>query len=344
MGRLNVKGFVLFVSLIAMGALALPAAAAADLVSNGDFETGTLEGWQQRNEAGEVMGPVDSGRWSAYSGTEVPNDEEGPPFLVPPPPQGEFAAIVTQNGPGSHILYQDVPLGDGPHQLSLIAYYESLQPLASPETLSPFVEPNQQYRIDVLKPGAPLTTVDPADILATVFKTEEGDLQAMEPTTFTADLSAFGGQTVRLRAAETDNQAPLLAGLDAVSISGSAPPPPAPPAPSPSPAPPSNVFTFGKLKLNKKKGTATLQVNAPGAGSLVAADAKKKGKRIKKATATATGAGVTKLVLKPTASGMKTLKAKGKLAFKALVTFTPTGGTAATQTRSGTLKLTLSPK
>ncbi|HET7508350.1 MAG TPA: hypothetical protein VFJ53_08340 [Solirubrobacterales bacterium] len=338
MGRRNVKGFGLLVSLIVLGAMAVPAGAAANLVVNGDFETGTLEGWHQRNE------PGGSGQWSTYSGNEV-ESEIGAPFLVPAPPQGEFAAIATQNDPGLHILYQDVPLGEGSHELSLIAYYESFEPLISQETLSPAEEPNQQYRIDVLKPGVSLTTVDPADILATVFETEEGDPPVMEPTTFTADLSAFGGQTVRLRVAEVDTESPLLAGVDAVSISGSAPPPPAPPAPapSPSPAPPSNAFTFGKLKLNKKKGTATLQVNVPGAGSLVAADVKKKGKRIKKATATATAAGVTKLILKPTASGMKTLKAKGKLAFKALVTFTPTGGTAAGQTRAGKLKLTSSP-
>jgi hypothetical protein len=329
----GVKGFAVLVSLLAAGVLALPAVAAANLVTNGDFETGDLSGWQV-NDAPDI-----SGSWFAYSGTENPVE---PLASVPPPPQGEYAAITAQDGPGSHILYQDVALGEGAHELSLVAYYESTAAIVSPESLSSESGSNQQYRIDVLKTGVPLTTVNPADILATLLHTEEGDPEEMEPTTLTADLSPFAGQTVRLRLAEVDNEGPFNAGVDVVSVSGSAPPPPvSPPVPAPAPPPPSNAFTFGKLKLNKKKGTATLQVNVPGAGSLTASDVKRKGKRIQDAVATASAAGIVTLKLKPTGSGRKTLKAKGKLAFKALVTFTPTGGTAASQTRSGKLKLTL---
>jgi hypothetical protein len=320
--------------------MALPAAAAANLVTNGDFETGSLSGWHVKNES------LGNGNWFAYSGTENPAE---PMASVPPPPQGEYAAISAQDGPGSHILYQDVALGSGAHELSLEAYYESLAPISSPESLDPTVEPNQQYRIDVLEAGAPLTTLNPSDILATLLHTEEGDPSAMEPTILTADLSAYAGQTVRLRMVEVDTEGPFYAGVDAVSISGIAPPPPPLPAPSPPASPsapplPSNAFTFGKLKLNKTTGTATLQVNVPGPGSLTAADVKRKGKRIKKAGATTTAAGTATLVLKPTASGRKALKAKGKLAFKALVTFTPSGGTVASQSRAGKLKLKLPPQ
>jgi hypothetical protein len=325
-GRLGVKGLALVVSLLAVGAMALPAGAAANLVVNGDFETGNLTGWHVKNE------PGGTGSWFAYTGTE---DPEEPSATVPPPPQGNFAAIASQNNPGSHILYQDVALGAGPHELSLIAYYESFTPIVSPETLSPFEETNQQYRIDVLKPGASLTTVNPEDIIATLLHTEEGDPELLEPEILTADLSAYAGQTVRLRFAETDTVSPFHAGVDAVSISGSAPPPP----PAPAPPAPSNVFTFGYLKLNKTKGTATLKVNVPGAGALKALDVKKKGKRIKKATATASAAGVATLTLKPTAAGMKALKKNGKLPFGLSVTFTPTGGTAASKIFSGKLKL-----
>ncbi len=326
MSRLDVKGFVLVVSLLAVGAMALPAAAAANLVVNGDFETGTLSGWHVRSE------PPESGSWFAYTGTADPI-ELSP--SVPPPPQGEFAAIASQSGPGTHILYQDVALGAGPHELSLIAYYESFTPIISPETLSSFEEPNQQYRIDVLRAGAPLTTVNPADILATLLHTEEGDPESLEPETLTADLSAYAGQTVRLRMAEVDNESPFHSGVDAVSISGSAPPPPPPPPP----AAPSNAFTFGNLTLNKRKGTATLKLNVPGPGKLTALDVKKKGKRIKKATTTAAAGGVATLKLVPTTAGMKTLESKHKLPFNLSVTFTPTGGSAASRTFAGKLKL-----
>ncbi|HEX5525577.1 MAG TPA: hypothetical protein VFX44_00090 [Solirubrobacterales bacterium] len=304
----------------ALLALALPTAASATTVVNGDFESGTLAGWTQFNEGS-------SGSWFAYSGTTNPF---GPEPELPPPPQGNFAAITAQSDPGTHILYQDVALEPGfSHVLTLTAYYHSSAPIAvpTPDTLSASVEPNQQYRIDVIKPTAPLTSLEPSDILATVLATQEGDPEFMAPKQIQVDLSQFGGQTVRLRMVEVDNQLFFNAGLDAVSISG---PPPAPPAPS-------NLFTFGKLKLNKKKGTATLKVNVPGPGTLVSVDVKKKGKRVKRATATATAAGLATLKLKPTGSGKKTLEEKGKLPFNLSVTFTPTGGAAASQPFSGKL-------
>ncbi len=113
---------------------------------------------------------------------------------------------------------------------------------------------------------------------------------------------------MRLRLAEVDNLSNFSAGVDDVKVVSTAPPPV---------APPSNSFTFGKVKLNKKKG-----------------------KRVKKATVATVSAGTATLVLKPTAAGMNALEQKGKLPFKLAVTFTPTGGTAASQTFSGKLKLT----
>lgn len=320
-GRVQVLAAAVVIA--AMSLLAVGAAqAGATTVVNGDFESGTLAGWTQFNEGS-------GGSWFAYSGTANPF---GPEPELPPPPQGNFAAITAQDNPGTHVLYQDVALEPGfSHVLTLTAYYHSSAPIKvpSPDTLSASGEPNQQYRIDVIKPSAPITSLEPSDILATVFATQEGDPEFMAPKQIQVDLSQFGGQTVRLRMVEVDNQLFFNAGLDAVSVTGPLPPPPAP----------SNVFTFGKLKLNKKKGTATLKVNVPGPGKLVSVDVKKKGKRVKRATATATAAGVATLKLKPTTSGRKKLEEKGKLPFKLSVTFTPTGGVAASQTFSGKLKL-----
>src|SRR5262245_23746836 len=81
-------------------ALLAPTGAGAATVVNGDFETGTLSGWQLSNSA-IVMGP---GSWYAYSGTTLPGEF---PKTVPPPPAGKYAAITDQSGPGLHILYQD---------------------------------------------------------------------------------------------------------------------------------------------------------------------------------------------------------------------------------------------
>jgi hypothetical protein len=302
--------------------LVVPAGAKAATVVNGDFETGNLSGWQLSNLPPE---PGSSGNWFAYTGTVSPFGEFAPP--IPPPPAGKYAAITAQGGPGTHILYQDIALEPYyTHQLSLLAYYRSEAPLEtpSPETLEangPLK--NQQYRIDVIKPTAPITSVNPSDILATVFATSTGSPLELGPTPYTVNLSAFAGQTVRLRFAEADNQGYLAAGTDSVAIAST---------------PPSNTFAFGSAVLNKKNGSAKLQVTVPGAGTLAIADVKETKKRVKAKTIQTTG-GTLYLPVTPTKSARKTLAGKGKLKLKVAVTFTPTGGLAATQMRKLTLKL-----
>jgi hypothetical protein len=319
----------LIASAIAVAALlALPSGAGAATVVNGDFEAGNLSGWEKVDS---ILEPPFGGSWYAYSGTTAP----GPiPVEVQAPPQGNFAATSFQEGPGSHILYQDVALEPGRTQvLSMLVYYDSNYPIKSPDSLSDEEGENQQYRVDVIRPSSPIFSVAPADILSTVFRTVEGDPLELAPRSVAVDLSQFAGQTVRIRLAEVDNKGPFLAGADAVSIATGPPPPP------------SNAFSIGKLKLNKKKGTGQLTVSLPGAGTLTAMDAKKKKKAvIKKTSVTAAAAGAAKLNLKPTGVGKKKLKKAGKLSFKLNVTFTPAGGTAATQQFKGKLKLTLKKK
>jgi hypothetical protein len=318
---------------IAMVLLTVGAAGAgANTVVNGDFETGTLEGWQQFNQP-----EPPSGEWFAYSGTE--NPFEGPPLIAPP--QGTYAASTAQASEGTHILYQDIPIEAGQPYLSMLVYYHSEAPFVtpSPDTLDSEGEANQQYRIELIDPSAPVDTVEPADILATVFRSGAGVSSTSPAQSKGIDLTKFAGQTVRLRLAEVDNQLYLVAGVDSVTTGPV--PPPAPPL-LPAPTPLSNAFTVGKLKLKKKNGTATLKVTLPGPGSLTATDAKKKSpKRIQKASATAAAAGTVTLKLKPTGAGRKTLMAKGSLKFKATLAFTPSGGSVGTHVLSGKLRMNL---
>ena len=306
--------------------------AGANTVVNGDFETGTLEGWELANAP-----EPPSGEWIAYSGTENPFGMGDAPSLQAPP-QGTYAASSVQGNPGTHILYQDIPIVGGQPYLSMLVYYNSQASFVTPnpDTLSSEGPANQQYRIEVIDPLAPIDTVDPADILATVFRTNSVTPTFSAAQSKGVDLTKFVGQTVRLRLTEVDNQLYNVTGVDSVST-GPIPPPP----PAPTPVVPANTFTVGKLKQNKKNGTATLKVTLSGAGVLTATDAKKKSpKRIRKATVTSTAASTLTLKLKPTGAGKKTLKSKGKLRFKALLSFTPTGGTAGTAILKGKLKLT----
>jgi hypothetical protein len=93
--------------------------------------------------------------------------------------------------------------------------------------------------------------------------------------------------------------------------------------------PPSNQFSIGSMTT--KGTTATLAVTVPNAGTISAS-----GKDLKAASATATAAGTVNLKLKLTNAGSKALKkAKGhKLKLKVKITFLPTGGSAASTSKS----------
>ena len=99
--------------------------------------------------------------------------------------------------------------------------------------------------------------------------------------------------------------------------------------PSGSGSPPSNQFTLGSTTTKGTIATLAVTVSDPGTISAL-------GKDLKAATVTATGAGTVKLKLKLSAAGAKALKkAKGhKLKLKAKISFLPTGGSAASATKS----------
>jgi hypothetical protein len=327
-------------------ALLAPSTAAAATVVNGDFESGNLAGWS-------VHRATELGDWYAYKGTNPPIGGKTLTAPVPVPPQGAFAAISDEYNPDTLILYQDVALRPGyDHRLSLFAYYTSLDSIAAPtpDTLSVDDEvlggrANQQYRIDVMRPDAPLESVAPGDILRTVFRTRPGDPLAMAPTSFVADLSAFAGQTVRLRIAVAATKETFNAGVDAVAIA-SAPPGKLPPLGAKG----SNKISFGKVRVNRANGSAVLPVKVPGPGKLSAkgegpvpgaasASRAKKAKLIKPVAVKVARAGTVKLRLQPTNAARGILELKQRLRVKVAVTYRPTGGLPRTATVPVVLKL-----
>jgi D-alanyl-D-alanine carboxypeptidase len=177
-----------------------------------DFESGTLAGWRSASGG--------SGGWYAYSDGDTPPEpaESDPnaPFNVPDPPQGEYAAVTDTAGAGTRILYRDVVL-DGSFLLHLAVFYVGSAPFASPQTLA-FDGPdaNQQFRIDLVDPAAPIDSVAEGDVRLSIFTTSPGDPSRLEPTEVAVDLSALAGETVRLRLAGTDNGGPLRVGVDNV--------------------------------------------------------------------------------------------------------------------------------
>jgi len=295
----------------------LPAAASAAGIVNGDFETGNLEGWTLSNSTFEGG----QGTWLAYAGTVLPPPFESTEFEVPAPPQGKYAAITAQSGPGTRIIYQDFTVATGGAQaLSLIAYYRSSAPMVTGPGLDATSENNQQYRIDVIKPSAPITSVDPGDILLNVFATETGDPATLAPETISANLTPFAGQTVRLRIAEVDNGGFFNAGVDAVTYAGG----PTPPAPL------GEVWLGKPVAKNRKTGVSTIAVGLPAAGTLKVQDLRSvtgNGKpRIKPVTMSISKSETVQVQLRPTADALKTLKAKGKVSLRAAFTLTLADG------------------
>ena len=175
-----------------------------------DFESGALGDWKSAGGG--------SGGWFVYTdGKKAPDPARSDPnfpFDLPNPPQGKHAAVTDMQGPGTRILYRDVKL-DGRFRLHLTVFYAGVGNFSSPEILTFDVpEANQQYRIDLIRLAAPIDSVAKEDVLVNVFHTSPGDPDRREPTPVSVDVSAWAGQTVRLRLAGADNRGPMRVGVD----------------------------------------------------------------------------------------------------------------------------------
>jgi hypothetical protein len=191
------------------------------ILENGGFETGDLTGWST-----ESWG---SGEWLVYLNGTTPPDpsisDMDTPFDVPDPPEGRYAAVSDMNYSGVRFLYRDIEV-TAPWTLRAIVFYENHgAEIHDKPDFGSFYEDswssgfqNQQYRIDLVDPGAPIHSLEPDEVLATVFWTRYGDPSALGPTPVSVDLAPWEGQTIRLRITQTDNMGPLRAGIDDVRL------------------------------------------------------------------------------------------------------------------------------
>jgi D-alanyl-D-alanine carboxypeptidase len=209
-GRGSAAAAVALVAFVALSSVLVGCEAEPRTVVVDDFESGAIADWQAVGSG--------SGGWFVYADGHKPPDpaqsDPNVPFEVPDPPQGRFAAVTDMDGPGTRILYRDLRL-DGRFSLQLSVFYAGTGPFSSPATLvHDTPEANQQFRIDLLRRSAPIDSVAKGDVLVNVFRTSPGDPVRRQPTDVRVDVSAWAGQTVRLRLATTDNQGPLRVGVD----------------------------------------------------------------------------------------------------------------------------------
>ena len=204
----------------AIAAIVVTAAIAAG-VRNGGFEHG-FRGWDKSERGG--------GEWASLDATGV----AGVDPALQGPKAGEREAVVSQGGPGSNLLLQDLTLKPGQrHRLSLwIQYRNHAGEFASPNTFdvsgelmkggsgrggAPSVD-NQQLRVEVIKSSAPIRTVKRKQILATVLRTMPGDRPNSRWHRYGVNLTGYAGKTVTLRIAEVDNLGEFYVGVDAVKL------------------------------------------------------------------------------------------------------------------------------
>jgi hypothetical protein len=182
---------------------------------NWNFEKGDLTGWRISSRG--------SGAWYVYSdGTQPPNPADSDPnvpFAVPQPPEGTFAAVTDMSAPGTRILYRDINL-DGRFRVSVTLFYDNAvrRFTSTPSLDHELRSANQQVRVDLIDPAAPVDSVASKHVFGTIFRTAPGDPGKLAPHTVSFDLSRWAGKKVRLRFAQVDNRGPLRAGVDDVKL------------------------------------------------------------------------------------------------------------------------------
>lgn len=199
--------------------LCLPGRAEAtpfSLITNGGFESG-LSGWTV------VDWPGGSGSWYPQSGTGSPLNG----FTVPPPTGGTGAAMSDQTGPGSHVLYQDFVVPMNLTQATLFFQDDANNQSGtwcSPNTLDFNGACNQAVRVDVIDPSVDSDpfTLNPLALLGGGSTSQNSNGYEINSADITSRIQSFGGQTLRLRFVEVDNQLFFNLGIDDVSITGDA--------------------------------------------------------------------------------------------------------------------------
>jgi hypothetical protein len=222
---------------------------AASLITNGDFETGTFNGWTTNSQAG-----------SQGSLFVVPNNggtspDSGFAYQVNPT-GGNFFAITDQGGPGSYSLTQSFTLGSA----STVNF--SFQFFANNQNNGTFnngrdytVVPNQNAEVDILKGGADPFTNSPSDIVAVLYG-PGADPFSSNPNpwkTYSNILSLAAG-TYQIRFAETDNQFFFQMGVDNVSVTTAS----AVPLPPALPLFATGLVGLGLLGWRRKKKAAAV--------------------------------------------------------------------------------------
>ncbi|MBI3868071.1 MAG: M36 family metallopeptidase [Verrucomicrobia bacterium] len=163
-----------------------------DILVNGDFESGDFRGWQRASES--AVG------WVINDGTVNPDG----PDIPAPAFEGDFSALVSQDAPGRHELFQDVAIPPDAKSATL-SWFHFIHN-HGPE----YFNPSQQFRVEILN--------DDGVVQETAFATQPGDPLSVEWTRVEHDLTRHRGETLRIRFVEDDALGYINVGLDNVKL------------------------------------------------------------------------------------------------------------------------------
>ena len=212
-----------------------------NLLANGDFEgtdlsgeAGNLLGWQSFDLNTSPGGS--QGGWLAQKSTTSPLSG-----ITVTSPTGKYRGMLDENNQipyegnnnpnaadsyaGSHTLYQDVtiPAAATAVTLSFTLYIDNTDAGAFSDTAANVSldyrtsANNQQVRVDIMNPNGVALGIDAASgVLENLYLTNS-TTSSNPPINITLqniDLSAYVGQTIRLRIASANNQGRLIVGVD----------------------------------------------------------------------------------------------------------------------------------
>lgn len=198
-------------------------AMATDLIVNGGFESGSLSGWTNYNQAGG------NGDWFVVSGTATPLSS----FVTVGAASGDYYAVTDQTGPGSHVLTQTFTVAANASNITLsFDLFRNDQsgagPIINGDTLDYNVT-NQYARVDILTSTADVFSNASADVVANLVTAgvdTAGNPNPYIHYTFDLTSTLSAGGTYTLRFGEVDNQGFFNNGVDNVALNVTAVPEP----------------------------------------------------------------------------------------------------------------------
>jgi hypothetical protein len=191
--------------------------AQANVIINGDFETGTFAGWTTNAESGS------SGSLFITPNNGGSSPDSGHAYALNPS-GGNFFAITDQTGPGSYALTKSFTIAPGTSNVSV-----SFDFFANNWDGGPYnngrdfhTSPNQNSEVDILTGAANPFSNNPAGMVDVLYGPGADSGPNPNPWAhygFTLDLAPGNYQ---IRFAETDNQNFFQMGVDNVDVSPNA--------------------------------------------------------------------------------------------------------------------------